>query len=270
MSSGRELRLAISDESLMAPAAGAVPPAEELVQLIDILGLVLPALGPLVAARLRCIGRSVAEACSTAELAAVARGPVWHAYLEAAAPPLVQLLGSVFVAAAGSPLRRREPAAAVRAVSHAAALGELRPGGHAATWAPDARGLPPLVVAACFGGRSGAGPVVAALLRARAPPNSCGADCWTALMWASSHGDVETCAVLLREGANVNAVAKDGTSALLCAARADHSPLRVVNLLLEHRADPALVPMQSPFDEYVDFEVRQALATATRTSRRRL
>ena len=32
--------------------------------------------------------------------------------------------------------------------------------------------------------------------------------------------------------------------------------------LLSYRADPALVPMQSPFDEYVDMDVRQALASA--------
>ena len=46
-------------------------------------------------------------------------------------------------------------------------------------------------------------------------------------------------------------MSSDGTSPLLCAVRADSKPLEVVKLLLEHKADPALVPMQSPFDEYV-------------------
>eukprot|EP00438_Fugacium_kawagutii_P023928 Skav221181 [mRNA] locus=scaffold1504:51167:57162:- [translate_table: standard] len=104
-------------------------------------------------------------------------------------------------------------------------------------------------------------------------------DGWNALMWSAQRGNTEDCRVLLEARASANAVSSDGTSPLLCAVRADVAPIEVVKLLLAYRADPALVPMQSPFDEYVtrrrnswcsrvgarvevDMDVREALASA--------
>ncbi|CAE7210674.1 unnamed protein product [Symbiodinium microadriaticum] len=130
-------------------------------------------------------------------------------------------------------------------------------------WSPDTMGRPPLVAAACCSRQNGWGSsLLTALLEARAQPEASSPDGWNPLMWASQLGNHEDCQVLLKARACPNAVSADGTSPLLCAVRADRQPLVIVKLLLSYRADPALVPMQSPFDEYVDMDVRQALASA--------
>jgi len=227
--------------------------------LLDVLNMVLPALGPKAARRLCAVARTTAEVCSSAALSALAWGSIWQTYLEAAAPPLAELAKATSFDAP--------------AVVRAAALGELLPELRAGLWAPDAHGRPPLVLAASRrgpGATKGSAPsAVSALLAARASPNARSRDGWTALMWAATAGDLGTMRRLLRAKARVDVIAKEGTSALLCATRADRNDCAMVQLLLDHGADPALVPMQSPFDEHVAMDVRQALADAKRNSKRR-
>lgn len=208
------------------------------------LEFILPALGPEVASRMRATASRVLDSFSPTALATAARGRDWRAFLDAAAPSLASLVAASADAAA---------------VARAAALGRLLKGETlAALWAPDKLGRPPLMTAVC---RRRA-PLVHALLSARANPDCPASDGWTSLMWASQLGKPELCAALLRGRASPNAVARDGSSPLLCAARADASPLAVVRLLLEARGNPDLVPMQSPFDEHVDMDVREELAKA--------
>ncbi|CAE8615909.1 unnamed protein product, partial [Polarella glacialis] len=158
---------------------------------------------------------------------------------------------------------------AANAVARAVALSALAPPEvRSALWAPDERGRPPLVAAACCGGDWGQ-TLMRALLAARAQPDASSIDGWNALMWACQLGDREACSTLLQGKASANAVSQDGTSPLLNAVRADKEPLAIVRLLLEYGADPALVPMQSPFDEYVDMDVREALARAPQRPQRR-
>lgn len=128
-------------------------------------------------------------------------------------------------------------------------------------WRPDA-GRPALVVAACSRPKARSQQLLRALLQQRAQPEARSPDGWNALMWSAQRGNCDDCRLLLEARASANAVSADGTSPLLCAVRADVAPLQVVKLLLTYKADPALVPMQSPFDEYVDMDVREALASA--------
>ena len=59
---------------------------------------------------------------------------------------------------------------------------------------------------------------------------------FTPLLFAARHGDVDSAALLLDAGADVNDTAADGNSALVLAAMSDHAPLG--EFLLERGADP--------------------------------
>ena len=59
----------------------------------------------------------------------------------------------------------------------------------------------------------------------------------TALMEAVSHGQVETVRFLLANGADVNARAENGSTALF---RASLENIEIGRILLEHGADPAI------------------------------
>ena len=58
----------------------------------------------------------------------------------------------------------------------------------------------------------------------------------TPLLFAARQGDVETARILLDAGADINAAAASGTSALVVAAHSDHGAL--AKFLLERSADP--------------------------------
>jgi ankyrin repeat protein len=67
---------------------------------------------------------------------------------------------------------------------------------------------------------------------------------WTALIWASQEGHLETVKLLVEAGANVNAVTiGEGITPLMQAAGGGH--LAVVELLLASGADPEEVPLAS-------------------------
>lgn len=229
-------------EAAQAPVQ-APPPT-----LLDILPWALPALGPEGAYRARQLASAARDLVSKEVLRGIARLE-WQQHLEGALSPLVEL-----AAVAGGR----------RALARAMVLGSLCPGGEVALWAPDRRGRPPLVALAALHCKAGGRAPLESLLLARAEPNGAGADGWTALMWASHLGDLDGVKVLLQSKASTGIVARDGSSALLLATRADAHPLAIVKLLLSHGADPDLAPMQSPFDEHVDMDVRQALKDAKR------
>lgn len=215
--------------------------------LMHILAFVLPALGPDGAAKARTLLREASQALDASCIQGVSRSGAWENFFDMHAPPMLALINST--------------EANAQNISRAAALTRLRPqASQKALWAPDKRGRPPLVVAAqrrdCF--------VLHALLDARAQPGARDTTGWTALMWASQRGDVKSCRVLLHHGANVNDVARDGSSALLCGTRADAGQLRIVQLLLLSLADPALVPIQGAVADHLDIDVHRALLESRR------
>lgn len=242
-----------SDVKAVATPAPRPPPS-----LCDVLVFALPALDPLTALRMRALAKSTSGVLQPAVLRSVASGPEWKGYLAAAALPLASLLCE-------------GDAVDARSLARSAGLAPLAPGGVGAIWGPDARGRSPfaLAVTNCRRRRQD---VLQALLAASpqepsALLNDGRSGSWTPLMWAAHFGDLGCCDLLLRARARPNALTSDGTSALLCATRADRAPLKVVTMLLAHGADASLVPLQSPFDEHIDIEVRQAL---TQSARRRV
>ena len=56
----------------------------------------------------------------------------------------------------------------------------------------------------------------------------------TSLHWATKHGSGEVVELLLKKGADVNAIREDGSSALLFAA--ENTDLHTFNLLVSHGA----------------------------------
>lgn len=213
------------------------------VTLVEVLSLLMTPLGPLESCRLQCLCRN----------AAFSSGELRHIFQEWGDELSLAKL-------AGAEQDATQVASAMRRAAAVAALA----GRVVELWAPDAMGRPALVTAA--GNRRAPATrrtqLLRALLQQRAQPEARSADGWDALMWSAQLGNCEDCRILLEARASPNAVSSDGTSPLLCAVRADAAPLEVVKLLLAYRADPALVPMQSPFDEYVDMDVREALARA--------
>ena len=59
---------------------------------------------------------------------------------------------------------------------------------------------------------------------------------WTPLIYAAFNGHLEIAKLLVKSGADVNAVSRNGSSALLVASRGGH--IDIVKLLLANRADP--------------------------------
>lgn len=82
---------------------------------------------------------------------------------------------------------------------------------------------------------------------------------WTALMWATIHGNLQVVPLLLAAGANVNAVTTDGETSLMLAAAEDD--INMVRLLLERGADKTLRDRdgQTAYDKAHDNEVRELL-----------
>ncbi|CAJ1339501.1 unnamed protein product [Effrenium voratum] len=231
-----------------AKAAAAVLAKEPEAVVVQVLSFLLPALG--------------LEACALRGLCAAALAQLTPRAVQFAAedaPWLAAQMGELClakIAAVGGAAGCAEHA--VRRAVAVAKLADRRE-----LWAADAMGRSALVAAACCSRRNGWGcELLRALLEQRADLEARSPDGWNALMWAAQLGNPEECRLLLEARASPNAVSVDGTSPLLCAVRADKTPLQVVQLLLASRADPALVPMQSPFDEYVDMDVREALARA--------
>eukprot|EP00927_Polykrikos_kofoidii_P065680 TRINITY_DN61409_c0_g1_i1.p1 TRINITY_DN61409_c0_g1~~TRINITY_DN61409_c0_g1_i1.p1 ORF type:complete len:299 (+),score=16.00 TRINITY_DN61409_c0_g1_i1:65-898(+) len=220
-------------------------------ELVDVIDFTIPMLGPELSVLARRLCRTCVDVCGQSNLTDVARSGVWHCFLASAAPALTSLIDAN---ASDSEIHR------------AVMLASFLQRGDTTVWAPNAQGRTPLVAA--IAQRRGRLRLVRTLLAARAAPDGVGADGWTPMMWAALRGDTAVCAELLRCGATVNKISRDGTSALLCATRADDEPLGVVELLLSTGADPTLVPMNSPFDEHIDMDVRRALAR--RLPRRRL
>lgn len=207
-------------------------------------GLLLAVLGPEVAARVRTTCQEARASYNDSVLKAAACNGSWATKdLLATAPPLVTLMAAA-----------ERPAAILRS----AALGPALLGA-ASTWAPDAQGRPPLVLAAMRGLE-----MVKALLCAKAHANVTDKAGWTPLMWASQAGDIACCIALVRTGASLNAISKDGASALLCGARADKhtGAIHVVKELLLALADPELVPRH--MHEHLEPEVQQFLQEALR------
>lgn len=79
---------------------------------------------------------------------------------------------------------------------------------------------------------------VEALINKGAQVNRLG---WTPLHYAASKQQIEVAQLLLRKGALANAPAPDGTTPLMMAARSGSS--KMVNLLLEHGADPTTLSL---------------------------
>ena len=87
---------------------------------------------------------------------------------------------------------------------------------------------------------SGSAPIVEALLKAGADPNSVKSNGTTALMTAASSGSPEAVKVLLDHGANINAKESvHGQTALMFASGYDRAD--VIKVLLAHGADPNLL-----------------------------
>ncbi|CAE6921401.1 unnamed protein product [Symbiodinium natans] len=221
--------------------------------LLDVLALILKDLGLETACRCRLLCKGAREAIGPKGMRLAVEDADWLTAQLQASGVAVSLAA---LAATGS--TRSAASEVARAVAYSTFANSVL-----SLWSPDVMGRPPLVAAACCSRQNGWGSsLLTAMLDARAQPEASSPDGWNALMWASQLGNEEDCQVLLKAMANPNAVSADGTSPLLCAVRADRQPLVIVKLLLSYRADPALVPMQSPFDEYVDMDVRQALASA--------
>ncbi|CAE8721041.1 unnamed protein product [Polarella glacialis] len=239
---------ALECTKLAEPEVGPLGTAEPRVAgLPETWSLLLPALGPETSLCARSLCREASVSLGAAALAAAARSGAWSAeYLAATAPPLVWLVAAM---------------APASAVLRAATLGPLLlPGGASSAWACDARGRPPLVLAA-----ASAPELVSALLRAGAEANQRDGAGWTALMWAAHRGDLQCSTHLLQAGASPNVVSRDGSSALLCAARADGGlakQLSVVKELLLALADPELVPMHML--THLEPEVHRVLKEAHR------
>jgi ankyrin repeat protein len=123
----------------------------------------------------------------------------------------------------------------------------------------DRTGATPLMHAAAVGSPE----TMRLLLDAGANVNAAAADGTTALMWATA--DPVKVRLLLERGAAINATAKDGTTALVAAAQ--RGAADVVRLLLAHKADPqasgdaGAALFQGAFSTTSD-EVRQVLAGA--------
>mmetsp|Transcript_55990 Transcript_55990/g.131023 ORF Transcript_55990/g.131023 Transcript_55990/m.131023 type:complete len:328 (-) Transcript_55990:134-1117(-) len=209
----------------------------------DVAHLILPALGPEEALRLRTIASPLRAAWDRSSIVALASTGVWSHFLRMV-PSMLSLVEQKEVDRA--------------AIQRTAALGFLSPDGSSGIWSADVRGRSPLGLAVAMRSPK----VVRSLLKARCPPDSSadkGGSAWSPLMWAAHNGDHRVCHELLQARAHVNSVARDGSSALLCATRADKASLDTVTVLLAAGADTELVPMQSPFDEHIEMEVRQAL-----------
>jgi ankyrin repeat protein len=58
---------------------------------------------------------------------------------------------------------------------------------------------------------------------------------WTALMFAAEHGCIDACALLIENGANIEAGDEDGINPLICAARNGHT--KICALLIEKGAN---------------------------------
>mmetsp|Transcript_192 Transcript_192/g.554 ORF Transcript_192/g.554 Transcript_192/m.554 type:complete len:295 (-) Transcript_192:140-1024(-) len=232
--------------------------ASEAWCLVDVLGLIVKDLGLEAACRCRllCKGAQFSAGLGPKGMQLAAEDAAW---MEAQREQS-KIAVSLAALAAGN---RGMGRSAASEVARAVAFSTFTKSKSLDLWSPNTMGRPPLVAAACCSRQNGWGSsLLTALLEARAQPEASSPDGWNALMWASQLGNHEDCQVLLKARACPNAVSADGTSPLLCAVRADRQPLVIVKLLLSYRADPALVPMQSPFDEYVDMDVRQALASA--------
>ena len=91
------------------------------------------------------------------------------------------------------------------------------------------------MVLAAAGGHTAA---VEALLRLGADPDATASDGWTALMRAAYKGHADAVAALLRGGAAVDAVDEDGATALMWAAHCGQA--ECARLLLEAGADASL------------------------------
>jgi len=235
---------ALSLAPLCAAAAAAAAPV-----LADVAHLLLPALGPELAVRARALSPQLAATWDRSSIVALSRTGVWDHFLKSS-PSMLELV---------------EKKASMAMIRRTAELGFLSPKGADGVWAKDEQGRTPLQQAVSM--RS---PVlVRALLSARCPPDASTSEGtgWSPLMWAASYGEYQVCHELLQVRANVNALARDGSSPLLCATRADKASLDTVTILLAAGADPELVPMQSPFDEHIDFEVRKALAAYRQRAR---
>jgi len=235
----------VDDRQPPIPAALGCDGSPELLAVVDFL---LPALGPEAALRLRGVAPSLAEACSHEAVAAVARTDAWLDFLQAAAPPVVQLL----------------PAADLPSIRRAANIGRFV---HADCWSCDASGRPPLVLAAQDATRGAA--LVQALIDARASVQCGDAYGWTALMWAACSGSFSTCATLLHCGANPNHVGRDGATALCCATQAPGAEqLRIVRALLLAGANPSMVPVQGACADHWEEGVLESILVACRAHER--
>lgn len=209
-----------------SPSIPRILPQPASADIVAVLDLLLPFLGPDVAASMQTVSHEFALSFSVGAIRRMSQTMIWNSFFDGAVRPLVELIQT-----------SAEPSSILRA----AALGRYLPRGYIDIWMPDLNGRPPLIKVA---GNSHKRPqLLQTLLEAEASPNCIDQYGWTPLKWAAHAGDHHACDILLKAKADVNHVAQGGVSALICATQAPNQ-LKVFQVLLSAGANAAIVPTQ--------------------------